>query len=691
MQRILQSVLRGWYDLPLRFKGMIVITVPLLCILYSVVALYIFQSQRTDLTQWISRAFQVGSGIQSVATLLSEAENGARGYLLTRDQQYLEPVRKAQAELANRLDRMEEILQGSAAQLERAGRVEVLGRQRLAALEAALTASAGDVPARLARGAEVTAAIQREFTAMRNEESRLWIQRIAAETALRNRLTIVMYTGAGLSLLAGVIAMSLFLTGIVRRSQLLRHNAERLARGEPLADLPPAADEIGQLGVALASSSALLAAREVELRKLNQQLDEAVQERTTQLQEEITHRKRSEEQLRQSQKMEAIGRLAGGVAHDFNNVLTVLFGCTESLKNMLASNSPAQADLQELMRASEHAASLTRQLLAFSRRQLIVPKVVDLNEIVRRSENLLRRVIGEDVELKTACRQSLSRILVDAGQIEQIIMNLAVNARDAMPMGGTLTLRTEEVELDDEYCVGHLNTVPGRYVMLSVADSGQGMTAEVQSHLFEPFFTTKEPGKGTGLGLPTVYGIVKQSQGNIWVYSEPGFGTTFKIYFPVAVAAEVEAPSEALAPAATPKNFATVLLVEDEEPVRRITRQILSRGGYRVMEADGAESARALCANHAGGIDLLLTDVIMPRTNGCQLADELTGLYPGMKVLFMSGYTDDIILHHGVLKNGAAFIEKPFSPKSLAAKVQDLLEPAGANGKSANGANGSVC
>jgi nitrogen-specific signal transduction histidine kinase/CheY-like chemotaxis protein len=406
--------------------------------------------------------------------------------------------------------------------------------------------------------------------------------------------------------------------------------------------------------------------------RLNQELDQRVTERTVQLEEQISQRRRSEEQLRQSQKMEAIGRLAGGVAHDFNNVLTVLFGCYESLSERLSSNPAVQQDLQELMRASEHAASLTRQLLAFSRRQIIAPKPVDLGTIVARSESLLRRVIGEDIELKTVARPCLSKVRVDEGQIEQVIMNLAVNARDAMPTGGTLTLRTDEVELGSEYVDGHLNTAPGRYVLLSVADSGTGMTPEVQSHLFEPFFTTKEKGKGTGLGLPTVYGIVKQSEGNIWVYSEPGIGTTFKVYFP-AVAAEAEQARATSSPGLSPSQAATILLVEDEPAVRRITRQILSRLGHTVLDADSAESARGLCEHHAGAIDLLLTDVIMPKTNGCQLAEELTARFPEMKVLFMSGYTDDIITKHGVMDAGAAYIEKPFSPKSLADKVEGLL------------------
>jgi signal transduction histidine kinase len=673
MVHVIGRLLRTWFDLPLKLKGTIVISIPLICILYSVIASYIFQSQRTDLTQWIQRAFNAGARIQSVLTLLADAENGVRGFLLTHDKTYLSAYQKAEFELPQRLERLKDALRDSPLQLQRVARVDSLSHQRLAALQASLSDSSPEVlQERLDRGRSLSMALEQEFAAMRAEEARLWVMRIAAETALRKRLYLAMYGGGILSLLAGSLAMALFLTGIVRRSELLRENADRLARGDALFDLPPAGDEIGQLGEALARASRLLSERQSELRKLNEELDRRVQERTAELQQEIQQRLRSEEQLLQAQKMEAVGRLAGGVAHDFNNILTALIGFSESLAEKVGDQPGTQEDIKEILRACDHAASLTRQLLAFSRRQAIAPSVIDLNTIVAQSEKLLRRVIGEDIELQTVTAPHIHMVRVDPGQIEQVIMNLAVNARDAMPEGGKLIIRTGEVELDEMYCRAHLNTAPGPNVILSVSDSGQGMTPEVKAHLFEPFFTTKERGKGTGLGLSLVYGIVKQSGGGIWVYSEPGKGTTFKIYLPAVADDVAERTKQPAVPETVPSKAATILLVEDDPSVRRVARDTLVRCGYTVLDADGAEAAHRLCQEHAGEIELLLTDVIMPKTNGRQLSQELRGRYPEMKVLYMSGYTDEII--NLELGEGNVLIEKPFAPKYLASRVRGILE-----------------
>ena len=305
-----------------------------------------------------------------------------------------------------------------------------------------------------------------------------------------------------------------------------------------------------------------------------------------------------------------------------------------------------------------------------------MPCVVDLNTIVVRVQKFLRRVIGEDIELQALIKPGMRMVRADPGQIEQVIMNLAVNARDAMPTGGKLVIRTDDVELDATYCSVHLDTAPGHYVMLSVGDPGQGMTPEVKAHLFEPFFTTKEQGKGTGLGLSLVYGIVKQSGGGIWVYSEPGMGATIKIYLPAVAAAGEPAPEPPAALKTAAGNSATILLVEDEPSVRCMARDALVRCGYVVLDADGAESARRVCQQHAGEIELLVTDVIMPKTNGRQLSEELRARYPAIKVLFMSGYTNEIITGLGA-DAGAAFIEKPFAPKYLASRVREILETTG--------------
>lgn len=391
---------------------------------------------------------------------------------------------------------------------------------------------------------------------------------------------------------------------------------------------------------------------------------------------DIAERKRLEDQLRQAQKMEAVGRLAGGIAHDFNNLLTVINGYTALLLHQFATDSTAQWPLEEIKKAGERAAGLTRQLLAFSRKQLLQPKELHLNTVVTGIEKMLRRILGEDITFITALAPDLGCIKADPGQIEQILLNLVVNARDAMPQGGRLTIKTRNVELDTGYAQTHLEVPPGAYVLLSVSDTGVGMTAEVKRHLFEPFFTTKATGQGTGLGLATVYGIVKQSGGTIGVYSEVGLGTTCKVYLPRVQSADpLPTPTPGLPPA-LPHGSETILLAEDEESVRALTRQLLQNLGYTVLEAaDGTEALR-IAAEYTGPIHLLLTDVVMPRLSGRSLAQQLTAVRPGIQVLYMSGYTDTAMLRHGVLEEDMSFLHKPFRPAELAGMVREVLEKA---------------
>ena len=389
---------------------------------------------------------------------------------------------------------------------------------------------------------------------------------------------------------------------------------------------------------------------------------------------DISELKRLEAQLLQSQKMEAIGRLAGGVAHDFNNLLTAIIGYSEFLLHGLNSYDPRRGDVEEIRKAADRAAALTRQLLAFSRKQVLQPEVLNLNAIVVNLEKMLQRLLGEDIELVTALDPHLGRVKADPGQIEQVIVNLAVNARDAMPQGGKLTVETVNVYLDEDYAHQHTEVQPGPYVMLAVSDTGVGMDEETKSHLFEPFFTTKELGRGTGLGLSTVYGIVKQSGGHITVYSEPGLGTTFKIYLPQTEESGETAVRAPTRPAAL-HGQETILVVEDAEPVRDMARQVLVRQGYTVLEAQNGEEALRLNASHEGPIHLLVTDVVMPGgMSGRQLAERLTATRPEMRVLYMSGYTDNAIVHRGLLEPGIAFLQKPFAPDTLTLKVRETLD-----------------
>jgi PAS domain S-box-containing protein len=391
--------------------------------------------------------------------------------------------------------------------------------------------------------------------------------------------------------------------------------------------------------------------------------------------EDVTERRALEQQLRQSQKMEAIGRLAGGIAHDFNNLLMVISGYSEFLLERLGPDPALRTPAQEIASAAQRASSLTRQLLAFSRKQMLAPRILDLNGVVTENLKMLTRVIGEDIDLVMTPAVGLGSVRADSGQIEQVIMNLAVNARDAMPSGGKLTIETSNITLDEEYARLHAPVRPGEYVMISISDTGMGMDMETQSHIFEPFFTTKGP-KGTGLGLSTVYGIVKQSGGYIWVYSDIGKGTTFKIFLPRVAsvgepAVQMSAPVGALS---TEPGTETILLVEDEANLRYLARQFLEKQGYKVIEAADGAVAMQIVVAHEGVIHLLLTDVIMPGMNGRELAQRVSEMRPNVKVLYMSGYTENVIGHNGTLDVGVRLLQKPFNLRDLKDKVREVLD-----------------
>jgi len=395
------------------------------------------------------------------------------------------------------------------------------------------------------------------------------------------------------------------------------------------------------------------------------------------LSSDVTHRRQLEEQLRQSQKMEAIGQLAGGIAHDFNNLLTAILGYAELAVDQTERDSPIFEDLTEIRKAGNRAASLTGQLLAFSRKQVVEPRVLDLNAVISDMDRMLRRILGERIDLLTVPSHPISHVKADPSQIEQIIMNLAVNARDAMPEGGKLTVETANVALDDIYASQHVGVTPGPFVMLAVSDTGEGMSPETRARIFEPFFTTKEKGKATGLGLSTVFGIVKQAGGHVWVYSEERRGTTFKIYLPATdQRLTPDEPSESVAPVAD--GHETILLVEDEAAVRRLARITLEKQGYRVVEAEnGDEAIEKARANHDQRIDLFLSDAVMPGIDVASMVAILRASHPDARFLLMSGYTDEAVLRHGLLENGGFFLHKPFTSESLVRKVREALDSAG--------------
>jgi two-component system, cell cycle sensor histidine kinase and response regulator CckA len=389
---------------------------------------------------------------------------------------------------------------------------------------------------------------------------------------------------------------------------------------------------------------------------------------------DVTEQRKLEEQLRQAVKMEAIGTLAGGVAHDFNNLMTAVLGYSDLALQRAEKTNPLIKDIEQIRKAGQRAALLTDQLLAFSRKQLVRPSILDLNEIVIETEKMLKRLIGEDIDLISVQAANLARVMADPGLIGQVVMNLAINARDAMPQGGKLTIETANVYLGDDYIKQHLDVEPGHYVLLAVSDTGCGMDEATLSHIFEPFFTTKSKGKGTGLGLAVVYGIVKQSGGHIWVYSELGHGATFKVYLPTA-----KQDTGLFAMETRPNQLViggseTILLVEDDETVRNLAGVILRGYGYTVLEAHDGYQALEMCSRHEGRVHILVTDIVMPGMNGRELAQKMESMCAVIKVLYISGYTDNAIVHHGVLDAGTAFLQKPFTPEALARKIREVMD-----------------
>jgi len=496
------------------------------------------------------------------------------------------------------------------------------------------------------------------------------------------RIPVVFYSAtfqdAEMVALARASGVSRLLPKPAEPEEVLRVVNEALSSREP--DAPPVPTKEGTIEVVQILNNKLFE-KIGELEELNDQLEQRIAERTAALEqtnrrlhEEIEERAKAEKELRQVQRLDAIGRLAGGIAHDFNNLLGVILGQSEILLDRFREEATFHS-LEMIKESAQRGATLTRQLLAFSRRQVLEPRVLNLNVILGDVEKLLRRVIGEDIELKFQTDAKLGSVEADPGQLEQVIVNLAINARDAMPSGGKLTITTANVKLDESYVDRRVVVRPGSYVQLGVTDTGCGMDEQTQSRIFEPFFTTKAVGKGTGLGLATVYGIVKQSGGYIWVYSEPGHGTAFRIYLPM-VEALAEGPAR-VEPREEPlRGSGTILIVEDDAPLREVTCEFLKSSGYTVLEAESPDEALRAVERHEGPIDLLLTDMIMPKMNGRELATRLSAARPGMKILYVSGYADGIVRDDAqrVLEPGLAFLQKPYTRYALTRKVREVLE-----------------
>ena len=411
-----------------------------------------------------------------------------------------------------------------------------------------------------------------------------------------------------------------------------------------------------------------------EAKDAERRIEEVLREREEQVAALMADRERLERQFYQIQKMETVGQLAGGIAHDFNNILTAIVGFGTLVAEQVAGNEAAKQNAMEILAAADRASTLTRQLLAFGRRQVLHPTRVDLNDMVNSIAAMLQQLIGENIDLQIICPSGVPPVRADLAQLESALANLVVNARDAMPNGGRLLIETAQVTLDDDYCSRHVAVKPGAYARLSVSDNGLGMSQELQTRIFEPFFTTKEAGRGTGLGLATVYGIVKQSGGNIWVYSEPGQGATFKIYLPVDESDRPTQEHTAPVRGQWSRGSETVLLVEDAPMIRRLAQKVMTKAGYTVLEAGDGDQAMAAADAHGAPIHIMLTDLIMPGLSGVDLAQRLTSLRPATRVLYMSGYTDNAIVRNGLLAEGAPFLQKPFTPEELLRKLRQVLD-----------------
>ena len=777
-------------NLSLETRGVLVVALPVIALLAAMVVFYQFERQLEQAQAAVEHSVDVRSALRRLLVSVVNAETSIRGYMLTRNTEFLAPYHIAQEDLPQTLRSLESSL--SPEQKPVLEQVKETSQQLLDSFEHSRKdieeGRPAEAQAHVGNDKSKMDTLRAELNAMQDRQQELLALRMGESKEAERRLRAAIFVGGALGLLGGVIAVLFFTNNISKRVRQLESAAQEVASGRTIKSVVRGNDEFSRLEQTLKETSETLARQSEELLAGKSELEERVARRTAELgaayedlreanevreavvqssplaiwaldlqgnvnfwnpaaeaifgwkEEEvvgkalpivpaeqredyatwlerfrrgervngeerkrqrkdgtvidvaiwtaplrdstgnvrgtiaidtdISQRKLLEEQFRQAQKLEAVGRLAGGVAHDFNNLLTIIQGYTEMIM-MEAEEQPATREYaQEIQYASERASALTGQLLAFSRRQISQPRVLNLNEVVTHSMKMLRRIIGEDIELASHMESDLGRVKVDPVHIDQVIMNLAVNARDAMPGGGRIVLETSNCRLDAEYSDRHIGVPEGAYVMLAVSDNGHGMTAETRSRLFEPFFTTKEAGKGTGLGLAIVYGIVKQAGGEIMVYSEPGSGTTFKIYLPM-----VDQPASFAAQQRTTqmRGSETILVCEDDAKIRRLVEAMLLRLGYRVLIAENPDQALARASQSDAEIDLLLTDIVMPRISGIELARAVRAMRPGIPVLYMSGYTDNQMNDSWVLDEDVPFLQKPFTAAALAQKVRWAL------------------
>lgn len=777
-------------NLSLGAKGVLVVAIPVCALLLAMVLFYQFERQLRDAQASVERTFDARSALRRIITQMVNAETGIRGFLLTRQPEFLQPYEDARRQLPQAFQDLHRLV--SPEQAARLTSLEQQANRLLASMEQTRADAVRDHATasveRLQNDKSVMDDLRQQLAAMHDREQQLLARRTGEAETAEERLRAAVFAGGGFGLLGGILAALIFTTSIVRRVRHLENEAREVARGRAITHLVRGNDELSRLEETLKETSELLARQSEELHRSQSDLESRVHQRTAELEtaneelrqaneirdavihssplaiwaldaegrvsfwnpaaesifgwragevvgtplpiippdqqedyrrwldafrrgemisglerkrqrkdgshidvviwtaplrdregrisgtiaidSDISQRKLLEEQFRQAQKLEAVGRLAGGVAHDFNNLLTIIQGYTEMIV-MEAEDVPNLLEYaHEIQYAADRASALTSQLLAFSRRQISQPRILDLNEVVTHSMKMLRRIIGEDIEVSAHLAPDLGKVKVDPVYIDQVIMNLAVNARDAMPKGGRITLETANIRLDAEYLDRHIGVAAGPYCMLAVSDTGIGMTPETRSRLFEPFFTTKEAGKGTGLGLAIVYGIVKQAGGEIMVYSEPGKGTTFKIYLPMA---DMPASFAAEERRREMRGSETILLCEDDPKIRRLVETMLTRQGYHVLVAENPDQALEIVRQHNGPIDLLLTDIVMPRLSGFELAKTVNELRPDVRVLYMSGYTDNQMSSSWVLDQDVPFIQKPFTAAALTAKVREAL------------------